>query len=245
MVDSGDGAGRAVIVTGAGSGIGQAVARAAARHGYRVELWDRDAERLHATASEPDVAPALLAARVVDVGSQEQIASAYEAVLAAGIPIDHLVNNAGPSNYERRHFHEALQEAVASVHWVTQGWLRCSPPTGASTVNVSSINGNLVGSPSSWYGTAKAAIAGYTRGLAISRPAGIRANAVMPGLVRTPGTQAYVDSDESDALLTRLPLGRFAEPEEVAEPVLFLLGPGASYINGAMLVVDGGFTLAF
>lgn len=240
-----DDSGQVLLVTGAGSGIGRAIAIAGARHGYRLELWDIDPEGVQATASHPEVRPWLEAAQVVDVGSSAAIDNAFADAAARGVSIAHLVNNAGPSSYIRRHFEDGLQEAVASVHWMTQAWLRTTPPPGASVVNMSSVNGTVIGGPVAWYAAAKAAIVGYTRTLAMKRPGGIRANAVVPGLIRTPRTTALLDGGGADHLMARLPMARAGEPEEVAEPVLFLVGPGASYVNGAVLVIDGGFTIAF
>ena len=96
------------------------------------------------------------------------------------------------------------------------------------------------GGAADWYPTAKAAITGYTRYLAVNRPNGIRANTVAPGFTATPRTTEFLGSDAGRAAIARTPLGRAAAPAEIAGPVLFLLSEAASYVNGVLLPVDGG-----
>jgi len=124
---------------------------------------------------------------------------------------------------------------------VTTAWLALGRREGDAVVNVSSVAGNITGAGAEpWYPSAKAAIAGFTRYLALRRPGGIRANAVAPGLIDTPRMVAYMDSDAAKSMIARNPMGRAGRPDDVGATICFLLSPAASYINGVVLPVDGG-----
>jgi NAD(P)-dependent dehydrogenase (short-subunit alcohol dehydrogenase family) len=124
---------------------------------------------------------------------------------------------------------------------MAEAWLATAPPEGASLVNTASVAGNWIGTASDWYTTAKAAIAGYTRYLAAYRSDAVRANAVAPGMTDTPRIAGFADSETGQRVLARVPLHRMATPDEIAWAILFLLSPLASYINGALLPIDGGW----
>ena len=102
----------------------------------------------------------------------------------------------------------------------------------------------MIGAEPDWYAATKAAATGYTRHLAVHRADRIRANAVAPGMVATPRSAGFADSEPLVRALARNPLGRMAEADEIAWTILFLLSPLASYVNGVLLVVDGGWTVA-
>lgn len=229
-----------VVVTGAGSGIGRATALAAGELGLRVAAWDISEEGLAGTADA--IGETCLPVRC-DVTDPEDVRAGFSATVEnLGVP-DHLVNNAGPPSAVPREFLEALTMAVGSMQSVTERWLALAPPEGASAVNVSSIAGNVIGAEPSWYAASKAAIAGYTRSVAANRGPGVRVNAVAPGLVETPRMADWVNGEAGAELAERNPLGRWAQPEDIAGPILFLLSPAAGYVNGVLLVVDGGGTL--
>jgi NAD(P)-dependent dehydrogenase (short-subunit alcohol dehydrogenase family) len=226
-----------VIVTGAGSGIGRSVAVRAAQVGLSVSAWDLDPDTVAATVATITAAGGTASAVVADVGDP--------AAVAAGIGVTpgarFLVNNAGPPSSVDLDFEAALSLAVGSMRRVTEAWLATSPPAGASLVNLASVAGNWIGTGSDWYTTAKAAIAGYTRYLAAYRSGEVRANAVAPGMTDTPRIAGFADSEMGQRVLSRIPFGRMADPDEIAWAILFLLSPLASYINGALLPVDGGW----
>jgi NAD(P)-dependent dehydrogenase (short-subunit alcohol dehydrogenase family) len=232
-------AGEVVVVTGAASGIGKATALAAAELGLAVSAWDLSAEGVAATVEQIN-GPSL--GLVADVTDSAAVAAAFgETVDALGLP-RYLVNNAGPPSSAPYEFKEALVVAAGSMQDVTAQWLALGPGVGAAAVNVASVAGNVVGAEPSWYAASKAAIAGYTRSAAVSS-GGVRVNAVAPGLVETPRMTRFIETDLGREMADRNPLGRWAQPEDVARPILFLLSPAASYVNGALLVIDGGGTL--
>jgi NAD(P)-dependent dehydrogenase (short-subunit alcohol dehydrogenase family) len=225
-------AGDLAVVTGAGSGIGRATAVLAAEMGLEVAAWDINEESARSVSGH--------AARV-DVTDAGDVARGF-----AGLdrPARYLVNNAGPASATPTPFADGLVMGAGSVDLVTRAWLATSPPEGAAVVNVASVAGNILGGEPDWYGATKAAIGGYTRHLAVQQAGRVRANAVAPGMIATPRSLAFAQSERLQQALGRNPLGRMGEPEEVAWTILFLLSPGAAYVNGVVLVVDGGWTIA-
>ena len=236
-MDFGFTAGDTVIVTGAGSGIGRATALAGAALGLRVAAWDIDGAAAAATAAA--VGPAAVAA-TVDVDDDDQVG---RALAALDRPARYLVNNAGPPSGVPRPFDEGVRLGVGSVRRVTDAWLAGAALPGRALVNVASVAGTTIGTSPDWYPAAKAAIAGYTRHLAAYRSAEVRANAVAPGMIDTPRLAGFAASPVGQRALERIPLGRLGAPEDIAHVILFLLSPLAAYVNGAVLVVDGGWTI--
>lgn len=230
-----------IIVTGAASGIGRRIAHDAARLGLGVSAWDVDEGGLAGLQGEVSDAEGRVLPLCVDVDRPSEIAEALDRTAAELGPVGHLVNNAGPSSFGGLEFDDGLVRAVGSVRHVTAAWLQRPGSHDGSVVNISSVAGSITGGGATdWYAAAKAAIAGYTRFLALNRPNGVRANAVAPGFTRTPRTEAFLDSEAGVAALARNPMQRAAGPEEISPAVLFLLSPAASYVNGALLPVDGG-----
>lgn len=238
--------GEVVCVTGAASGIGKATALGAAKAGLNVAVWDIDGPGAQATADEIMAQGGRARAVTVDVFDGEQVERAWRETVALG-PCQYLVNNAGPRSVSQGPFADRLLEAVGSMEAVAEGWLtRCSG-VAASLVNISSIAGNLQGSGktvSAFYPTAKAAIAGLTRHMATRYSGKPRVNAVAPGITITPRIEPMLASPAMQGLAARVPVGRLGFPEDMAHAVLFLLSPAAAYINGVVLPVDGGVTLA-
>ncbi len=234
------------VVTGAGSGIGRATALAAARSGLAVAVWDIDGVAAAATARSVEEGGARALAITVDVGDPAQVAKAWDTTLPLG-PCRYLVNNAGPPSNAEGPFGENLLRALGSVELVTRQWLERCGEVAASMVNIASIAGNFQGGGknlSAFYPAAKTGIMGYTRYLATRHGGKPRANAIAPGFVLTPRTIPFLGEPSIAATVERVPLGRPGFPEEMASVVLFLLSPAASYINGVLLPVDGGWTLA-
>jgi NAD(P)-dependent dehydrogenase (short-subunit alcohol dehydrogenase family) len=237
-----------VIVTGAASGIGRAVAIHAGQVGLAVAAWDLDAAGAEATAEAVRAAGGRAVAAAADVTDQAQVDAAFDRSGALGVA-RYLVNNAGPASASEIEFDRALTMAVGSMRRVATGFLaRGAVLNGGgrelALVNVSSVAGNLIGTSPDWYPAAKAAIAGYTRHLAAYRSDEVRANAVAPGMIDTPRLKGFTASDIGQRVLRhRIPLHRLGSPDEVSWAILFLLSPLASYVNGALLAVDGGWTV--
>lgn len=234
--------GDVVVVTGAGSGIGRALATSAAAMGLAVSAWDVNTEAVTETVATLTAAGGTGHALTVDVTDASAVRVAVGEAASLG-PLRHLVNNAGPASSSGLDFDAALQAAVGSVRLVTQSWLERAA-AGATLVNIASVAGTLIGTSPDWYPASKAAILGYTRHLATHRVDVVRANAVAPGLTDTPRMAGFADTELGQRILDRVPLRRMAQPEDIAYAALFLLSPLAGYINGVLLPVEGGWTIS-
>lgn len=238
--------GEVVTVTGAGSGIGKATALAAAGSGLAVAAWDIIGETAAATAAEIAASGGKALAVTVDVADPEGVAAAWDASLALGT-CRYLVNNAGPPSNDDRPFVENLGRALGSVELVTSEWLTRVGEGAASVVSLASVAGNFQGGGQTiapFYPAAKTGIAGYTRWLATKYGGKPRANAVAPGMTLTPRTIPFMQNPLIADNVSTVPMGRPGYPEELAAAILFLLSPAASYINGVLLPVDGGWAVA-
>lgn len=242
-------AGRVALVTGAGSrgGIGFAIARALAGAGARVAVTSTTA-RIHERAGEIGAM-----GHVADLTDPGQVAGVFTAVEAALGPVEILVNNAGMVQ-SGRDVGRARLAGWSNADWAhhmalnlgtTFHCCRAALPGMAARghgriVNISSVTGPIVTiDGSSAYATAKAAITGMTRSIALEYGRqGVTCNAVLPGWIATESS-----SEDEIAAGGRTPVGRPGSPEEVAACALFLASDAASYVTGAMLVVDGGNTL--
>ncbi|WP_066941082.1 SDR family NAD(P)-dependent oxidoreductase [Microtetraspora fusca] len=235
--------GDVVLVTGAGSGIGRATALRAAELGLRVAAWDLAADAVADTAARIAAAGGTAVAVRADVSEPDDVEAGFAATRSRLGAIRYLVNNAGPASSGEYEFDEAVRISLGSVRRMTDTWLAGHAADGAALVNVASVAGNIVGTASDWYCAAKAAIAGYTRHLAAYRSNEVRGNAVAPGMVDTPRLAGFAASDVGRRTLQRIPLGRMAQPDDIAYAILFLLSPLASYVNGTVLPIDGGWTV--
>ena len=247
---------RIAIVTGAADGIGWATAQALARDGAQVALLDLRADAVQARAAELGSAHAGLACDVTD---EHSVAAAVQSVSARFGRVDVLVNNAGIGDQTGATVDQnaAAFDRVLAVHLrgtylmsqavarvMLQADVLCEQQRGA-IVNLGSI-ASTIGLPTrNAYSAAKAGVLGMTRAMASEwARSGIRVNAVAPGYVNTALVADLNRKGMLDAkgIAHRTPLGRMAMPSEIAEAILFLASPRASYITGIVLPVDGGWT---
>ncbi|WP_283137717.1 SDR family NAD(P)-dependent oxidoreductase [Rhizohabitans arisaemae] len=237
-------AGRTALVTGAARGIGRAIAARLAAEGARVTACDILADRLAATAAELGVEPL-----VADVGDHEAMERRLE---SRAEPYDVVVNNAAIApriplaDLRPQDLREVLRINVEAAVFLSRAAARTMRAAGrGSIVNVASVNA-MRGSPDMLhYNASKAALVSLTQTLALEYAGyGVRVNAVCPGSTWTEIWEegGWTEADRA-GFAARIPLGRFAAPEEIAAVVAFLAGDDASYVTGHALVVDGGLTV--
>lgn len=244
--------GDVVVITGAGAGIGRATAIAAASAGLSVAAWGRSPGTLQETVELVEQAGGAAVQVVIDLTRPEEFEGAWAHTAALG-PARYLVSNAAPVSRERSSARQmstvdGVTAALGSMITLTESWLENFPGEVASAVYTGSIAGAVSSGAtgSDWYPAAKAGLLGYVRHLAHKWRGSPRFNVVAPGLIETSRTLAWKDSEGPywDTVISRTPLGRVGRPEEIAHCLLFLASPAASFVNGAMLVADGGRTIA-
>lgn len=239
---------RVVMITGGAHGIGQGIAQAFANAGARVIIADRQGDAAERTANSiASGTGAELLAVAVDVRDAAAVTAAVAQTLDRFERIDVLVNNAGIyPNTPVVEMDEAEWDAVFDINvkgmfLVSQAVARAmiARGKGGKIVNISSGAAESGRVGAAHYCASKAAVNMFTRVLALElAPYEIAVNAVGPGLIEVPGwslTQEYVD-----ALVASTPMGRIGQPEDVAQAVLYLASPNATYITGTTLYVDGG-----
>jgi NAD(P)-dependent dehydrogenase (short-subunit alcohol dehydrogenase family) len=237
------------LVTGASKGIGRAIAAALSDAGAAVMLSSRKQEGLDDAvaairAANPD---AQLETFAANAGEPEQAAACVAACIERLGALDVLVNNAAtnPSmgatiDAELSAWDKTFQVNVRGAFvWSQLAWRSWMREHGGSIINISSIGGLRGDAAIGVYNTTKAAIVHLTKILAVELGPSVRVNAIAPGLVKTDFARALWEP-AGDAVAAGLPLRRLGEPEDVAHAARFLAGPGASWITGHTLVVDGG-----
>lgn len=241
--------GKVALVTGASRGIGAAVAREFAKRGANVAVTFKS-QRAKADAIVDEIRKLGCKAMALEANVVDEVAvrEAVDATAAEFGKIDILVNNAGAfgprplMEIDFKFFSEQFNTNVWGIIPSTQAALKHFPASGGRIVNVSSIRAISPRDNSTIYAASKAAVSTLTQAFAIELgPRNITVNAVAPGLTRTDMTAAMPD-ERRKMLSAATPLGRLAEPDDIAAAVAFLASDDARWITGRTLIVDGGFT---
>jgi len=241
--------GRTALVTGGSRGIGAAVARTFAAHGLNVVIHYMQS---HEAAAETASECAKLGGRVytiaADLRSREQIQLMKERLESENLMPDILVNNAGVAHYgmladvTEEIWDDVMDVNLKGMFLVTQAFMgRMVSQRFGRIINVSSVWGLTGASCEVLYSTAKGGMNAFTKALAKElAPSGVTVNAVAPGVVDTAMIR-HLSEEERRALMEEIPVGRFAEPDEIASLVYFLSKPESGYITGQIISPNGGW----
>jgi len=244
--------GRIVLVTGASRGLGWCMARAVAEAGAHVYLNARDAALLERRVGELTDDGLRASAVPFDVTDESAGRGAIDQIVAEAGRLDGLVANAGVqhrvpfTDFPTDEFRRVMETNTVAVftlareaagHMVAQG--------GGRIVITGSIIGQVGRATIPAYTASKGAVMALTKGLAVELgPSGITCNAIAPGFMATEMNTALVeDQDFKQWIISRVPLGRWGQPEEIAGAAVFLLSDAGSYVNGHILTVDGGLVV--
>lgn len=242
--------GHIAVITGAGSGIGRAIAKAYAAEGARVMAADINTEGAEKTATIITQAGGDAVGGALDVTDRKSCAALAAKVAADLGQVSVLVNNAG---IVRR---ETISEANADADWdavmavnatgvynVTKAFLGPLKASKGRIVNIGSIQSHVHTGNAAVYTVAKHGVLGFTRALAAELgPEGVRVNAIGPGLIRTPlNAENRANTDMEARFLQQTPLRRAGEPEDIAGPAIFLASDLSAYVTGVLIAADGGY----
>ncbi|HZN16281.1 MAG TPA: SDR family oxidoreductase [Acidimicrobiales bacterium] len=240
--------GRVAIVTGAGRGIGAAIARTFAQAGADVVLAARTKEQLDEVAADVVAAGRRALVITFDMNDTDAVPGLVDQAVAEFGRLDVVVNNAGGTSprplldTSERMFERAFHFNVTTAFALSKAAVpHLLKQEGASIVNISSAMGRLRDRGFVAYGTAKAALAHMTRLMAADLAPRVRANAIAVGSVATSALEVVLTDDTlHDAMVAGTPLRRLGAPEEIAYGALYLASPAGAYITGKVLEIDGG-----
>lgn len=244
--------GRVALVTGAASGMGRATAHLFADEGARLVLVDRHAEGVEQVAAEVRDAGGDVQGFAADLGQLETADKVVEGAIQAFGGLDILINNAGisvPARIEAEDYEDSWSQVMdvnltAHVRLVRAALPFLEKSDAARVVNIASTEGVGAQPYVSAYTASKHGVIGLTRAMAVELGVkGITFNCVCPGPIETGMTSLIPEAAKEKFARRRVPLKRYGDPEEVAHATLGLVLPASSYINGAVLMCDGGLSI--
>ena len=243
-------ANQVAVVTGAGRGIGRAIALKFAGAGADVVCVSRTAENSEKVASEIRALGRKAWAQAVDVADPKAVAEAGEKIMGETARIDILVNNAGVTRdgllmrMSEEDWDAVLNTNLRGAFSFTKAFSRAFiKQRSGRIINISSVIGLIGNAGQCNYAASKAALIGFTKSVARELGSrGITANAIAPGFIETDMT-AVLDEKTRQELVKRIPLNRLGKAEDIAETALFLASPAGAYITGQVLTVDGGMVM--
>ena len=244
--------GKVALITGAGSGMGRATAFVFAEAGAKVVVSDVNEKQIDEVANKIISSKGTCLKQALDVTNQENINEAVSNTIKKFGQLDILVNNAGisiPTTIDDENFEESWDKTFDVLLKGQVNLIRAALPFIRKSycgriVNISSTEGMGATPRISPYTSAKHGVIGLTRSLAAELGAeGITVNCICPGPINTAMTASIPDEDKQIYARRRVPLKRYGEPEEVAHMTLSLCLPAASFVNGAVLPVDGGLSI--
>lgn len=249
---SGRFSGRVCVVTGAARGIGFAIAERFGRDGGRLACVDVSVRRLGPAVEELQAKGFEARGYGADVGKRDEVHAAFEAIQRDfASPIASLINNAVFARFQPLDQIDAetaekmLGVGLLGLIWTTQAAVpQMVRRGGGSIVNLSSIAAEHPTKDAIAYAAVKAGVVGLTRASAVELCAhNIRVNAIAPGMIGTPASIAQYDDTTIAKRRGEMPMGRFGEPDEIAALAAFLASDEASYVQGALVTADGGWTV--
>jgi 2-keto-3-deoxy-L-fuconate dehydrogenase len=250
---------KTAFVTGAGSGIGEQIARLFARQGAHVILADIRLDEVERVAVEIKAAGGSARAEHLDVAEESSVREAIERVASMDGRLDILVNNAGVSHVGNV-LETSLEDWERVMRVNARGVFLCAreavrqmlaqSPEGGVIINMSSVAATIGIDRRLPYSASKGAVLAMTRSIAIDFVTqGIRCNAICPGTVQTPFVEGYLarnfaghEDEVRQQLHARQPIGRMGQPDEIASAALYLASDEASFVTGSALIIDGGWT---
>lgn len=239
--------GKVAVVTGAGAGIGRAIAELFASAGAAVVVSDLDGDAAAVVAASIRSAGGNAAATACDVTDESDLVALADLAVVEFGGVDVLVNNAGgggpkPFDMPMSDFEWAYRLNVFSTFRLTQLCTeRMRARGGGAVLNITSMAGENTNSNMASYSSSKAAVNHLTRNIAYDLgPMNIRVNAIAPGAIKTHALSTVLTPEIEQHMLAKTPLARLGQPDDIANAALFLCSPAASWVSGQVLTVSGG-----